>query len=290
MSHRLLAAGTVMALSLTGCAGQAATTAIQQPSSSAAPSVSPSEALGQAVQKADAVSTVNMSFNLDGSMPQGQKLHLIGRGQLQLRPTFAEGLTMNVTTQSRSVPIQLILWGDAIYVKSPMTSKVAGGKPWLKLTVEQLDTMTGMNLDAILKQAQQTGPAEQIKMLTASKDLKQVGTGNIGGVPATHYAGTLTVQEALSKLSSDAQASLQKVFQRIGVTPSSTINIDLWVDHQSLPRKLVSKLNTSNGPLTKTVIYTGYNRPFAIQTPRASQVGEFSGTAVPMPPGSAAPS
>lgn len=288
MSHRLLAAGAVMALSLSGCAGLGTTTAARPTATGAVttPSASGSAGLGQASQKAATVNTVSMDFTLDGTMRQGQHVHLMGRGQLQLRPSFAEGLTMNVTTQNRSMPVRVVLWGDTLYVRSPMTSRLAGGRPWLKFTVQQLDTMTGMNLDAILRQAQQTSPADAVKMLTASKNIKQVGTVRSGGMQTTHYAGTLTVQEALAQFSGDARASLEKVFQRLGVTDSSTIAIDLWVDGQSLPRKLISKVQTSNGPLTKTVIYTGYNRPFAVTTPPADQVGQYTGTAVPTPTGS----
>lgn len=271
MSHRLLAGGAVITLALSGCAEKVTMTAVQ-PTSSA--SGSATAAIDQAVQKAGALNTVNLRFITDGTMAQGQHGHVDGWGKTQLRPTVAAALQMNVAVGSQAMPLQMILLGDNLYLKGPMSPQIANGKPWVKLSAQQMSSMSGLNVNSILEQLQLSGPGNQAKIFATSKDIKQVGPENVDGAPVTHYTGTVNVQDALGKFSGHARTSLQQMFQRLGV---STIAMELWVDGQSMPRKVVSTMKTSNGPITNVLLYWGYNQSFNIQAPPSSQVGQYTG-------------
>lgn len=272
MSHRLLAAGAVLALSLTGCSGQATNTAVQPTRTASGAAVAQ---LNQAAQKAQTINTVNVRFVGDAPGAEGKQAHVLGAGQVQFRPAIGQGMHLNVTSAGRSAQVQFILLGDTIYLKAPIPESMTDGKPWVKFSLQQVSSMSGLDVDAILKQAQQISPAERIQMLTASKDLKQVGTETIAGVQTTHYAGTVSVQDALSKFSGSAKTSLQQLFQRLG---AGSIVVDVWVDAQSMPRKLISRINTKNGPVTNTVLYSGYNEPFKVVAPPADEVGTYTGS------------
>jgi len=275
MSRRFAAGtavGATLVLSLTGCLGDSGSG-----SAGSTVQLSAAQVLEKASQKTGQVDTFKADFTLNIGSSQGS-MTMHGLGQFRLRPSLA--FTMNVDKMSmggQSMPLgglQTVYLNKVVYIKSPQLSQLAGGKTWLKLDLGKQAQQSGLNLDALLNQSQQVNPAEQTKMLTASKDVRQVGTETINGVKTTHYSGSMTLSEAMAKLDAKTRQQLQKVYTQAGATK---IYFELWADGQQLPRKLTTKLAVPQANTSSTMIYEDYGAPVSVHAPPADQVGDFSG-------------
>ncbi|WP_018654811.1 LppX_LprAFG lipoprotein [Actinomadura flavalba] len=263
------AVGTGLVLALTGCLGGGEEKAAGGGGGDA--KLTASQALGQAAEKAGQVDTFAAQIDMNTPTPQGavqMKMAL----QAKLRPEVAMNMKVDsMKMASQQVPgYEMVMNEKAAYMKMPALSQANGGKPWTRFSLDQLGATAGMNMQELIGQARQQSPAEQTKMLTASKDAKNLGTENVGGVETTHYKGTLPVSEALGKLEGEARAAAEKAFQQLG---AQTINFDVWVDKDGLPRKHVSVFDTNSGRSTTTALYSDYGKPVQVTEPPAAEVG-----------------
>ncbi|MCW2941587.1 MAG: hypothetical protein JWN00_4572 [Actinomycetia bacterium] len=262
------AAGTTLVLSLTACLGTTGTGASGGGSNA---SLTAAEVIQNASQKTSSFNTFKAEITTTGLA----EMH--GLVQFQLKPTVAMSMNidkMGAAGQSMPGGMQAVLLGDVMYVKMPQLSSLAGGKPWIKISLQQVGSKSGLNIDALLKQAQQNSPADQTKFLTASKDVHKVGTEDINGVSTTHYAGTVSAADAMAKLDTVTQGKFKDLYTKAGI---SKIAFDVWVDGNSLPQKMESKVNTAQGAVDTTLVYSDYGKPVNIAAPPASEVGTFSG-------------
>ena len=273
MSRRFAAGtavGATLVLSLTGCLGDSG-----GGSAGGGLQLTAAQVLEKASQKTGQVDTYKADFTMNvGTQQGGMNMHALG--QFRLKPSLA--FTMNVDKMSMggsSMPIgaiKVVYLDKVIYMKSPQLSQATGGKPWLKMDLGKQAQQSGFNLDALMNQSQQVNPAEQTKMLTASKDVREVGSETINGVKTTHFTGSITVAEAMGKLDAKTRQQLQKVYQQVG---AKKIFFDLWADGQQLPRKLTTKIDIPQGNTSNTIIYEDYGAPVNVSAPPADQVGDF---------------
>jgi hypothetical protein len=269
------AAGLAVALSLTACKG-----AVDK---SAAPGAGKPGGVhltaGQdALAKVSSQTTGLKSFRATMSMSTGMsgaQTQIKGKLAYQLKPTLAMRFdvpSMNVGGQ-KSRGFSEILVGDQLYMKMPALA-AKSGKPWIGLSLDKLKESSGLDLKAMENQGSQGDPTVNAKMLTASKDVRSVGTETVGGVSTTHYRGTFTLQEALAKLSGEQRAEAQKSLGQSGI---DKMTFDIWVDGQQLPRKM--SMATPPGAkldMKTTMTYTAFNAPLSITAPPKSQVADGS--------------
>ena len=276
MNRRLVVAagGTAVsaALLLTGCGGDGAQSTENMKLSAAEALVKTSEKTGQA-------DTFKADLTVTGTGDGGSgKIH--ADGQFQLRPTLQFSAKLDEFSRGgKSVPGaqgQALFTGNVLYAKVPQLAQaVSGGKPWLKVDVNQAAQRTGFDIQSLIDQVQKVDPAEQTKMFTGSKDVRRVGTEEIDGVQTTHYTGTVTVQDALNRLDEQAREKVRTWLP--ADEANSKINFDLWTDGENLPRKLVSKMSGQQGETgTVTVLYSDYGESFTVNPPPSDQVGELS--------------
>jgi hypothetical protein len=275
MSRRFAAGtavGATLVLTLTGCLGASG-------SGSAGDGVqlTAAQVLQKASQKTSQVDSYKADISMNVGTSQGA-MNMHSLAQVRLKPNMAFTMTVDkMSVGGQSLPVsamQLVYLDKVIYLKSAQLSQATGGKPWLKVDLASQARQGGLDLDTLLNQSQQANPAEQTKMLTASKDVREVGEESINGVKTTHYTGSTTVEEALAKLDAKTRAELGKAYRDVGGTK---INFDLWADDQQLPRKLTSKIPTPEGTMTMTMVYLDYGKTVTVNAPPAEQVGTFRG-------------
>ncbi|MFB4301604.1 hypothetical protein [Actinomadura sp. NTSP31] len=278
MNRRLVVAagGTAVgaALLLSGCNGDGSGANADGNSMK----LSANEALLKSSQKTAESDTFKADLTVTGTGSDSGKIH--ATGQFRLKPTLKFSAQLDeVSHNGQAVPAakgQAIFTGDTLYAKVPQLAQfVSGGKPWVKIDVAQVSQRTGFDVQSLVNQVEKVNPAEQTKMFTGSKDVHRVGAETVDGVKTVHYAGTVTVQDALNRL--DAQAR-QKVD---GWLPkdhaNGKINFDLWTDGNNLPRKLVSKSSDKQGDGgSVTVLYSDYGKSFGVNAPPSDQVGSMS--------------
>jgi hypothetical protein len=275
MSRRFAAGtavGATLVLSLTGCFGGSGSG-----SAGGGVELTAAQVLQKASQKTSQVDSYKADISMNVGTSQGA-MNMHSLAQVRLKPSMAFTMTVDrMSVGGQSLPVgamQLVYLDKVIYLKNAQLSQATGGKPWLKVDLASQARQAGFDLDTLLNQSQQANPAEQTKMLTASKDVREVGEETVNGVETTHYTGSTTVEQALAKLDADTRAELGQAYRDIGGTK---INFDLWADDEQLPRKLVSKIPTPEGTMTMTMVYLDYGKTVTVNAPPAEQVGTFRG-------------
>jgi hypothetical protein len=270
MRRLLVAAGVVSAIAVAGCGTTTAAPSLGNVNLSAA------EVLQQTAQKADDVNSysadlvVNVSGTKEGAgTVQGTMLY-------QKTPQIASDVTLDqITFGGRNLPggVRMILKGDVAYMKMDALKNLVGAtKPWVKLDLKQLGSSGGVNVDQFLAQAQQVDLKTSVAMLTASKDVKSVGTDTVGGVDTTHYSGTFPVGEAVKQLPVESRSRVEAQMAN-----AKDVKFDAWIDGQGLPRKIELNGGTpQQGTFKGTMLFKAFNEPVTIDAPPAEQVGDLS--------------
>ncbi|TNY38840.1 hypothetical protein [Thermomonospora catenispora] len=265
------ATGAVLALSLTGCLGGSGDDPVRGAGDTTR--LPANTVLVKASQRTGQADT----FEADLTVTDGDTT-IRGSGAVRLRPAPAFTATFDeVRVNGQTLPAagsQVILLNDVLYAKVPQLAQMfTDGKPWLRMNLDQVSRRAGVDLDRITSAVQRINPAEQTAMLTASKDVRRVGEEKVEGVPTTRYTGTVTLQEALSRLDEQAREKVR----RWHADGSERLAFDIWVDAENLPRKLVLK-GTADGRenSTVTVLYRDFGEPVTVNAPPADQVGDVT--------------
>ncbi|MFF5258937.1 hypothetical protein ACFY4C_08310 [Actinomadura viridis] len=272
---RRFVAGTAMAtglaLALTGCLGEAKEKAGE---AGGAIKMSAAQMLGKAAEKTGQNDTFKTDMTVDSKLQQGaMKMRTVM--ETRLRPEVAMKMKVDpMTVGGRNIPgYEARLIGPTMYMNMPALAAANGGKPWSRISLNDVGGQAGgLDLGKMLDQAKQQSPAEQTRMFTASKDVREVGTETVGGVKTRHFTGTVTPQEALAKLDPENRKVMEGLFQQIG---GKAYNFDLWVGDDDLPRKVITTMDTSMGQVTSTAIYSDYGKPVNVVAPPEAEVGDF---------------
>lgn len=273
MRHtRTLAAAATVALAVVGLSAcNSSSTSKAQGASSGStsvPMVSVADAMSatsQATQKYTSV-TMKMTEHLT---VQGKSGDVAGGGRISWNP-MAMDMTLNVSAANGvgGGVMHMMMSGTTMYMG--MSSKAAfQGKHWMKM-----DLSKNAAFAASLNKSNGQDPATQLKLFTSSGDIKRVGTETVDGVSTTHYAGTVD----LAKLASRQDPKLKSLVQQDSKLGITTMNVNLWVDSQSLPVRMQEATPASSSvPLTATIDYSDYgNTPVTVTPPPASDTLDMS--------------
>jgi hypothetical protein len=269
MSAALLAAGAATLIAVSGCGSQTAA-----PLGNTA--LAAAEALQDSARKSQEVNTYTADIVVDlTGTPQGAG-KVQGTMVYQQKPNLAADVTFDqISVGGQTVPggMRTILLGDTIYLKLDALRTLAGAdaKPWIKVDLKEVSEQGGLNLQELFAQAQQYDLANSVKMLTASKDVKAVGTETVGGVETTHYSGTFPVEEAVKQLPAEVQERARGEFAKL-----KDMKFDAWIDGEGLPRKIqMNGTADDQGTFGITLQFRAFNEPVDISEPPADQVGEL---------------
>ncbi|GII04710.1 putative lipoprotein [Planobispora takensis] len=232
------------------------------------------EAVQESAQQAEEVTSYSADLVLDAADGEQGAGKIQGSMVYQSKPELATDVTLDVISfGGRNVPggARAILLGDTVYVKSELLTKFAGtGKPWLKVSASDLGAGDQAQIKEFMAQAQQFDLAGTVKLLTASKDVKAVGTETVDGVETTHYSGTFPVDEAVQLLDPAEREQVQEQLSK-----AKDVKFDLWADAQSLPRKVTLSGSEQGATFTMAAQFRDFNEPVTITAPPADQVGDL---------------
>jgi len=144
--------------------------------------------------------------------------------------------------------------GDpVVYVNAPgLTTLIPGGKPWVRLDLQQAAKSAGVDLNQVLSQAAQN-PADVLALLQSVGSVQTVGTETVDGVQTTHYEATVDLAKAADQVGEPARTMVQNLIDRGG--PSS-IPVDVWIGDDGLVRKATVDETVSHGGESATVHLT----------------------------------
>jgi hypothetical protein len=284
----LCAAGLVViaAAAVAGCSPSSSSSAGSSSSSagadgSSAPAAANAlDAVKLAAKTASDANSYTGTMNLQGTVNPGAANSSGVSGGLSMTGTFAEQLhpTLLVSADISSYSmlgmslaggLDELLTPTTMYLKSPqLTQELHLTKPWLTMSLSAASKNSGLNLSQLVDQATGSGPLTQAQLLGASSSVHEVGTGSIGGVPVTEYAGTIPVAKAIATLSGGAKAEMEQMNAAAKLT---TENYTVWIDGQHIMRKAVITGTGAAVTETVTMTFTSVNQPVTIAVPPASQ-------------------
>lgn len=258
----MAASGAVLIL-LAGCGsgGQ------QAPVPGAQQRLSAGKAIGLAASQARHVNSYALSLHTRSTGIASTNTS--GAMQIRLKPSLLGEVSLHLSAGGHALPVDEIVTSDALYLKLPALGTVTS-KPWIKISGRQgLRKGSGAVIGQMLQGFQNANPLAQTSMLTASKDLREVGTQTINGVQTTHYTGSYTIAAAIAKLPSALRSLSGPVLKSMGI---KTVHFDTWIDGQHQLRKIVTTEAGPGARITSTVLITAINQPVSIKLPPPSQV------------------
>ena len=206
-------------------------------------------------------------------------------GVQQFTPSTALHLQVNLAGAQLSSALgssmEIILKDGVEYLKfaGGMMAQLPGGKQWLKIDLNQMSAGgAGAGLGSALTVNQNTDPAQQLRLLLTSGNLKKVGPQTVDGVSTTHYAGDVDPAKMLqthagSTLSPADIQKLQSSLQTAGITSE---HIDLWLDRAGLPAEIKVSADSSMGAIKVDEHFSDWGAPVSITAPPADQVTDIS--------------
>lgn len=232
------------------------------------------EAVQQSAQKAEEVTSYSADLVFEASGGEKGAGKVQGSMLYQSKPQLAADIRLDtITFGDQNVPggARAILAGETVYVKSELLTRFTGAtKPWAKMPLSELDAQGQSKVRQFMDQARQFDLAGTVKLLTASKDVKAVGTETVGGVATTHYSGTFPLAEAAQLVDPAKRERLQE-----HLSQAKNVKFDLWADAQSLPRKVTLSGSEQGKTFNLAAFFKGFNEPLEIAAPPADQVGDL---------------
>ncbi len=196
-----------------------------------------------------------------------------GTMQLRLKPTLLAHEILSSSINGQSSAVEEIVSAKAIYIKEPSNPSA---RPWLEVRLSSLKGSLGKSLQSLLQNAQNGNPAAQTQLFAGSRNVHKVGTEVVNGVRTTHYAGTVTVSQALSRLSPTVRKGFAPLLRLI----NGDIQFNIWLDDQHVARRVVEVENVSGQTVTVTLNVTAINQPVQITLPPRSRVTVLSASAL----------
>jgi hypothetical protein len=207
--------------------------------------------------------TVTISAQVAGSTSATTS----GTIKMSLKPSLQMSAAMKVAAAGKNLAISEVLTHNALYLKVPGLKK-ATGKQWMKITLAQLSSKTGIQFRQLLQSAQNGNPASQTRLLTAAKNAKAEGTQTINGVTCTKYVGSYTAAQGKAALPPAERKALGQSLSKV----TGAVHFTAWIDAQHHVRKIISSETVSGQQVNETTSLTSINQPVTVQAPPASQV------------------
>jgi hypothetical protein len=186
---------------------------------------------------------------------------------VQYKPALLIKAVANVEASGQSLHITEIVSSKAMYLKMAELSKEAG-KPWVEIPFSELKGSAGAVFSQLLQNVRNNNPQQQAKMLTASKNVRSLGTHTIDGVRTTEYTGSYTTASALAMLSPSQRKVLGPELKQL----TGPIRFSDWIDAQHQVRRTVITESVSGQQITLTTNTTAINQPVNIKLPPRRRV------------------
>ncbi|WP_042420285.1 hypothetical protein [Streptacidiphilus anmyonensis] len=266
---RALVVAATAALAVTGlaaCGGGKTASASGQAAS--VPMVSVADAMSATNQATQKYTSVSMKMD-EHITADGKTADVTGNGHISWKPVGLDmTMTMPATGGVAGGTMHMMMSGTTMYMG--MSGKAAfQGKHWMKMDLSKDAAIA----DSLNKSSGQD-PATQLKLFTSSGDIKRVGTETVDGVSTTHYSGTVD----FAKLATEQDPSLKSLVQQDSKLGVSSMKVDLWVNGQNLPVRMVEATPASSTmSLNATIDYTDYGTtPVTVTPPPAGDTLDMS--------------
>jgi hypothetical protein len=165
------------------------------------------------------------------------------RSAMSMRMPAIEGVDLG--------QLEFRLDGLVMYMRMPFLQAAAPQlKPWIKIDLRKAGKDLGIDLDALMELSTQTDPTKALDFLKAAGDVKELGEATVRGVQTTRYKGVIDLERYADQLEKNGggKAAASSIRKAIELTGSSTMPIELWIDEDSLVRRMAWEQAVSAEP------------------------------------------
>jgi hypothetical protein len=276
-TRTLAAAAAVLAMAgLAACGGSRTASNAAGASATSVQMVTVADAMSQSTKVTSQYTSVKMKLS-ENIHTQGQDVSVTGSGAMSWKP-IAMDMTMTMPQLAAQLggdgSMRMLMSGTTMYMNmGDAAAAKFGGKHWMKMDLSARGASGQAMADQMNSNAG-NDPATQLKLFTSSADIKRVGQEAVNGVQATHYAGTVDI----TKLAAGQDASLKSLLSQSTKLGLTTMNVDLWVNDQSLPVRIhESTPSTAATQFDVTVDYSDYSTtPVTVTAPPAGDTTDLS--------------
>ena len=198
-------------------------------------------------RQVEALDSMRMTFDMSIDA-QGQTISATGDGEFSTDP-----LAMHATYRFGELPgmpagaeMELILDGSTFYLRMPDLAGAQGlPTEWVSMDIDEV----APGFDSLVALSQgQNDPTSSFAYLKGITDAEVVGTETVAGFETTHYRGSADMQEALDRLSAEADADArQALAQARKIMGTADVPIDVWIDEDGLVRRMSFSMEASAG-------------------------------------------
>lgn len=176
-----------------------------------------------------------------------------------------------------------------VYMKMPaaLTSKLPGGKPWLKLDLAKAGAAMGMpGLGALANNPVGSDPSQMLGYLRASSGhFKNLGNAEVGGIRTTHYSASISLDKIAARFPPSERQAVQQTIDTLKSRAGlSALPVNVWIDDHHLIRRMQLAFGEnlpSAGPMhfSMRMDFSDYGPQPAPAIPPASQVTDLTSLA-----------
>lgn len=282
----LLAGGTV------ACGGGSASDSANESS----PRVTPATAVAKAAANSERITSLH--YRVTGTVPEKGRLE--AEASMHTEPPVMK-MKMNATDQGRDGQLEIRFVDELMYVSgSGIDSEKLDGKSWFSAgpAVWGRGAMDNKSY-RVLPTPIEGNPAVQSTILTASKDVRRIGTETIDGTRTTHYRGTVTGRgisaardAAANKAARERQIDNLDQFMMLRI--DDTLTMDLWIGDNNDTKQFRMRGDTratrggtegkplefiDGAPLDLTITFLDINQPVTVEAPPSEDTADLASLA-----------
>ncbi|MFF1453052.1 DUF1396 domain-containing protein [Streptomyces sp. NPDC058274] len=242
------------------------------------PRMTPAAAVAKAAKNAEDVTSLR--YRMTGKIPEQGRVE--AEASMSVKPIAMSMKMTALDAGADSGQVELRMVDGALYMGGgEEAAKEMDGKHWIKFDISGKDGGSG-GVDASKMQDQvQQNPAQESTFLTGSKDVKKVGTEQVGGVGTTHYKGTVTLDEFRAGLKKEDKTTREtrekslKQYEDMGI---DKLTMDMWIDGDDHAKKFRMRAAADKGPLDMTITFLDLNKPVTVKAPPADDTVDLAET------------
>jgi hypothetical protein len=173
-----------------------------------------------------------------------QEISLSG-GPAALPPTTATGAMdfgarkATMTTNVAGQTVEVILDGTTIYQRIPALADQLG-KPWLKVELDDLGELAGVQGLGDLTQANSSDPSSTLAYLRGAGKVTELGGEEVRGEATTHYRAVVDLERAAQKSPAAQARTLRQVAETLG---TASLPVDVWIDGDGRTRRMTQTID-----------------------------------------------
>jgi len=181
--------------------------------------------------------------------------------------------------------VEIIIDGDAAYVRSGVLEFLADGKPWAKVESERIGDLTG----DLAAQADLGATGLLDLLADVDAELRELGTEQVQGVTTRHVGADMDLGRLLEQAPGDRRDAIEDALDGIGVAGQDlgVVPVEAWIDGSGLLRRFSLRIDPDQvapgrsfsgagaGAVTQTFDFATSDDPVTVELPDPDEVGTF---------------